>query len=184
LERLLGKDEPVATESASPVSARWWERNELSRRSVGAFKTALAAVLCLWLGHLFHLERSYWASVTAIVMMGSENAVSLAACRDRLIGTAIGAVLGWVTVRFWHGHSLVYGLAVLLCLLACSTLKFEKAGRLAAVALTIIVLIQWDGGPAYAALSRFSEVALGIIVALTVGLVVFPERPVELANKT
>ena len=172
----------MATESASPVIARWWQRNELSRRSVGAFKTALAAVLCLWLGHLFRLERSYWASVTAIVMMGSENAVSLAACRDRLIGTAIGAVLGWVTVQIWHGHSLLYGLAVLLCLLACSTLKFEKAGRLAAVALTIIVLIQWNGGPAYAALSRFSEVALGIIVALTVGLLVFPERPLELAD--
>jgi uncharacterized membrane protein YgaE (UPF0421/DUF939 family) len=174
----------MAANAVDPSSERWWERSELRRRSVGAFKTALAAVLCLWLGHLFHLERSYWASVTAIVMMGSENAVSLAACRDRLIGTAIGAVLGWVTVQIWHGHSLLYGLAVLLCLLACSTLKFEKAGRLAAVALTIIVLIQWNGGPAYAALSRFSEVALGIIVALTVGLLVFPERPVELANKT
>jgi uncharacterized membrane protein YgaE (UPF0421/DUF939 family) len=179
---LLGKDESVATESASPVIARWWQRNEFSRRSVGAFKTALAAVLCLWLGHLFRLERSYWASVTAIVMMGSESAVSLAACRDRLIGTAIGAVLGGVTVRFWHGHSLLYGLAVLLCLLACSTLKFEKAGRLAAVAVTIIVLIHWDGGPEHAALERFSEVALGILVALTVGLLVFPERPVELAD--
>jgi len=172
----------VATESASPEIARWWQRNELSRRSVGAFKTALAAVLCLWLGHLFRLERSYWASVTAIVVMGSESAVSLATCRDRLIGTAIGAVLGWATVLIWHGHSLLYGLAIMLCLLACSTLKFEKAGRLAAVAVTIIVLIQWDGGPAHAALSRFAEVALGIIVALTVGLLVFPERPLELAD--
>ena len=174
----------MAANAVDAKIARWWERNELSRRSVGAFKTALAAVLCLWLGHLFRLERSYWASVTAIVMMGSESAVSLAACRDRLIGTAIGAVVGWATVLIWHGHSLLYGLAVMLCLMACSTLKFEKAGRLAAVAVTIIVLIQWDGGPEHAAISRFLEVALGIIVALTVGLVVFPERPVELANKT
>ena len=172
----------MAANAIDPKGERWWERHELSRRSVGAFKTALAAVLCLWLGHLFRLERSYWASVTAIVMMGSESAVSLAACRDRLIGTAIGAVLGWVTVSIWHGHSLLYALAILLCLLACSTLKFEKAGRLAAVALTIIVLVQWDGGPAHAALSRFSEVALGILVALTVGLLVFPERPVEFAD--
>jgi uncharacterized membrane protein YgaE (UPF0421/DUF939 family) len=151
---------------------------------VGAFKTALAALLCLWLGRLFGLTHSYWASVTAIVVMGSESPVSLAACRDRLIGTAIGAVLGWATVRIWHGHSLLYGLAVMVCLLVCSTLKFEKAGRLAAVALTIIVLIQWDGGPAQAALARFLEVSLGIVVALTVGLLVFPERPLELTNKT
>jgi uncharacterized membrane protein YgaE (UPF0421/DUF939 family) len=172
----------MAANAVDAKIERWWERNQLRRRTVGAFKTALAALLCVWLGHLFRLERSYWASVTAIVMMGSESAVSLAACRDRLIGTAIGAVLGWVTVHIWHGHSLLYALAVMLCLLACSTLKFEKAGRLAAVALTIIVLIQWEGGPAQAALARFLEVALGILVALTVGLLVFPERPLEFAD--
>jgi uncharacterized membrane protein YccC len=159
----------MATNAVDAKIERWWERNQLHRRTVGAFKTALAALLCLWLGRLFGLTHSYWASVTSIVVMGSESPVSLAACRDRLIGTAIGAVLGWATVRIWHGHSLLYGLAVMVCLLVCSTLKFEKAGRLAAVALTIIVLIQWDGGPAQAALARFLEVSLGIIVALTVG---------------
>jgi uncharacterized membrane protein YccC len=66
-----------------------------------------------------------------------------------------------------------------MCLLVCSTLEFEKAGRLAAVALTIIVVIKIDGGPARAALDRFLEVSLGIVVALAVTLLVFPERPAE-----
>jgi uncharacterized membrane protein YccC len=172
----------MATNADDARRESWWKRKNIRRSAIGAFKTAVAAVLCLWLGNLFGLAHSYWAAISAIVVMGSESAVSLVACRDRLIGTAIGAVLGWATFHVWHGHYLVYGLAVTLCLLACSTLKFEKAGRLAGVALTIIVLIKIDGGPAQAALARFLEVSLGIVVALAVTLLVFPERPAEFAN--
>jgi uncharacterized membrane protein YgaE (UPF0421/DUF939 family) len=166
------REEPMAADAAG-----WWRRKNIGRRAMGAFKTGVAAVLCLWLGHLFRLSHSYWAAISAIVVMGSDSAVTLISCRDRLIGTAIGALLGWGTFYVWHGHYVVYGLAVMLCLLACSLLEFEKAGRLAGVALTIIVLIKLDGGPGQAALARFLEVSLGIIVALAVTVLVFPERP-------
>jgi len=173
----------MATHADDP-SRGWWKRKNLRQSTIGAFKTGVAAVLCLWLGDLLGLTHTYWAAISAIVVMGSDSAVSLVACRDRLIGTAIGAVLGWATFHVWHGHYLVYGLAVMLCLLACSTLKFEKAGRLAGVAATIIVLVEVNGGPAKAALARFLEVSLGIVVALAVTLLVFPERPAELADGT
>jgi uncharacterized membrane protein YgaE (UPF0421/DUF939 family) len=173
---------PMARNAENPEAASWWKRRNVRNRAINAFKTGLAAVLCLWLGNLLGLSHSYWAAISAIVVMGSDSAVSLAACRDRLIGTAIGALFGWATFHVWHGYHLVYGLAVMLCLLVCSTLEFEKAGRLASVALTIIVLIKIDGGPAQAALARFLEVGLGIIVALAVTLLVFPQRPAEYAD--
>jgi uncharacterized membrane protein YgaE (UPF0421/DUF939 family) len=172
----------MATNADDPNRGSWWKRKDIRRSAIGAFKTGVAAVLCLWLGDLFGLKLSYWAAISAIVVMSSESAMSLVACRDRLIGTAIGAALGWGASYVWRGHYLVYGLALMLCLLACSTLKFEKAGRLAGVALTIIALIKFDGGPAQAALARFLEVSLGIVVALAVTLLVFPERPAEFAN--
>jgi uncharacterized membrane protein YgaE (UPF0421/DUF939 family) len=155
-------------------SSHWWERTNFTIRAIGAFKTGLAAVLCLWLGNLFHLTHSYWAAVSAIVVMGSDSNLNLTTCRDRIIGTAIGAFLGWATYYAWHGHYLLYGLAVMLCVFVCSLLEFEKAGRLAAVTLTIVALISIDDGPAQAALARFLEVGLGIVVALAVTLLVFP----------
>ena len=173
---------PVATELGSPAVASWWKRKNIGNRAIGAFKSSVAALLCLWLGNLLGLTHSYWAAVSAIVVMGSDTPVSLASCRDRVIGTAIGALLGWGTSYVWHGHYLLYGLAVLVCLLVCSTLEYEKAGRLAAVALTIIVLIQIDQGPGQAALARFLEVSLGVVIALAVTLLVFPQRPAEYAE--
>lgn len=71
---------------------------------------------------------------------------------------------------------LVWPLCCALCIFLCSALAFDKAGRLAAVALSIIVLVKIDGGPAQAAIARFLEVGLGIVVALAVTLLVFPPR--------
>jgi uncharacterized membrane protein YgaE (UPF0421/DUF939 family) len=160
--------------AAEPTS--WWERKNFRSRATNAFKTGLAAVLCLWLGDLFGLEHSYWAAVSAIVVMQSDRAVTFSSSRDRVIGTAIGALMGWGMFYIWHGHYVVYGIAVALCLLVCSLLEYEKAGRLASVALTIIVLIKIDNGPGQAALARFLEVSLGVVIAFLITVLVLPEK--------
>jgi uncharacterized membrane protein YgaE (UPF0421/DUF939 family) len=152
----------------------WWEQKDFGKPAIAAFKTGLAAVICVWLGNLLGLEHSYWAAVSAIVVMGFDTTLTFASCRDRIIGTAIGAFLGWVTFYAWHGHYLLYGLSVALCIFICSTLALDKAGRLAAVALSIIVLVKIDNGPAQAAIGRFLEVGFGIVVALVVTMLVFP----------
>jgi uncharacterized membrane protein YgaE (UPF0421/DUF939 family) len=157
----------------------WWEQKSFGKQAIGAFKTGLAAVICVWLGNLLGLERSYWAAVSAIVVMAFDTTLTFASCRDRIIGTAIGAFLGWVTFYAWHGHYLLYGLSVALCIFICSALAFDKAGRLAAVTLSIIVLVKIDNGPAQAAIGRFLEVGLGIVVALVVTLLVFPTHRAE-----
>ena len=155
----------------------WWQEKKFQQNATDAFKTGLAAVLCLWAGHLLGLAHSYWAAISAIVVMASDTTVTVTSCRDRLIGTAIGALLGWATAYYWHGHFVLYGISVAIAVFACSLLQFEKAGRLAAVALSIVVLIYSGDHPGRAALSRFFEVGLGIVVAMAVTLLVFPARP-------
>ncbi len=171
----------ASTDTGNPSRPlpNWWQQKNFSKQAIGAFKTGLAAVICVWLGNLLGLERSFWAAVSAIVVMAFDTTITFASCRDRIIGTAIGAFLGWGTFYIWHGHYIVYGLAVALCIFACSMLAFDKAGRLAAVTLSIIVLIKFEGGPAHAAISRFLEVGLGIVVALAVTMLVFPARPAQ-----
>jgi uncharacterized membrane protein YgaE (UPF0421/DUF939 family) len=176
----------MSTNSKSQESklSSWWEQKNFGRQTLGSFKTGLAAVLCVWLGDRVGLIHSYWAAVSAIVVMGFDNTLSFASCRDRVLGTAIGAFLGWCTCYIWHGHYLVYGLAVALCIFVCNAFAFDKAGRLAAVTLSIIVLIKIDGGPAQAALARFLEVTFGIVVALVVTMLVFPLRSAKEEIKT
>ena len=177
-ERIM--DMPTSSVSEENRFASWLREKNLGKQAIGAFKTGLAAVLCVWLGNLVGLEHSYWAAVSAIVVMAYDTTITFASCWDRILGTAIGAFLGWVTCYAWHGHYLIYGLSVILCIFVCSALAFDKAGRLAAVTLSIVVLVKIDGGPAQAAIARFLEVGLGIVVALAVTLLVFPPRSAKL----
>lgn len=125
----------TSSETDGSRFSAWWKQKNFGNQAIGAFKTGLAAVLCVWLGNLLGLEHSYWAAVSAIVVMGFDTTLTFASCRDRIIGTAIGAFMGWVTFYAGHGHYLLYGLSVALCIFVCSALAFDKAGRLAAVAL-------------------------------------------------
>src|ERR1700722_6823780 len=175
----------MSTNSKSQESklSSWWEQKNFGTQALGSFKTGLAAILCVWLGDRVGLIHSYWAAVSAIVVMGFDNTLTFASCRDRILGTGIGAFLGWMTCYLWHDHYVVYGLAVAICIFICSAFAFDKAGRLAAVTLSIIVLVSIDGSPGRAAIARFSEVGFGIVVALAVTMLVFPSRPEKAALK-
>ncbi len=146
----------------------WWQEQRFGQQALLAFKMGLTALLCLTLGRLLGLRHSYWAAITAIVIMGADNSTTVAAGRNRLIGTLIGAFLGWATCHVWHGYLFAYALSVALCIFICISLGIEKAGRLAAVALTIIVLLRAGETPFRAALGRFLEVSLGIVLTLAI----------------
>ena len=133
-----------------------------------AVKTGIAAGLCLWLTRLLGLRQGYWAAISTVVVMQSETAATVIASRDRLVGTAIGAVLGWAAAGLWHGHAAVYAATILLCLLLPAALGFHNAGRLAGVAASIIMLVPSALPRWIMACDRFLEVSFGIIIALLV----------------
>ncbi len=169
---------PNASSPEGAVSS-WWQRNEVGKKAIGSLRAGLAAVISLWLANLLVLPHSFWAAVSAIVVMGWDSTLTFASCRDRVLGTAVGAFLGWVSFYAWHGHYLLYGVSVALCVFVCSAFQFDKAGRLAAATLSIIVLVPLDAPPSKVALSRFLEVGIGVTVALVVSLVVFPSHPAK-----
>jgi uncharacterized membrane protein YgaE (UPF0421/DUF939 family) len=141
-----------------------------------AVKTAIAAGLCLALVRVLKLEQGYWACVSTIVVMQSEKTATLVASRDRLVGTAIGALVGWGTAYVWSGHLIIYALAVLMCMMAPEMIGLKGAGKLAGVAVTIILLVPSTASHWVVARNRFLEVSFGIVVALVVSQVLWRDR--------
>jgi uncharacterized membrane protein YccC len=133
-------------------------------------RTALAAVLAYWITDLLRLPGGYWAAISAIVVMQSEVGATVAASRDRVAGTAIGAVVGLLTSLVWHHSLLVFGLAVLVVMMLCTALNYKNAGRLGGVTVAIIVLVRFSGPLWQIALQRFLEVSLGIVISLFVAV--------------
>ncbi len=61
---------------ATNLMSQWLLRKYFGAGAIAGFKTGMAAVLCLWPGHLFGLAHSYWAAISAIVVMGPDRDVT------------------------------------------------------------------------------------------------------------
>jgi uncharacterized membrane protein YccC len=147
-----------------------WERRRLL---IHAAKTALAAALCWWIAMLFGLHDGYWGAISAIIVLQSNFGATISASRDRILGTLIGAVLGFaftlVGALPWN-----FILAVLAAVIVCGVLGLRSSSRLAGVTISIIMLVN-TGSHWTLALHRVLEVFLGIFVAVAISTLVLPD---------
>jgi uncharacterized membrane protein YccC len=141
-----------------------------------AIKTAIAGIISLYVTNLFHLPDGYWAAISALIVMQSNVGATLAASRTRLAGTAVGAIIGGAFVAIWGANMLAFGLAVTIAFFVCTQLQFAESQRLATVTVAIIMLVTHTSSAWVVALHRFAEVALGILIALLVSLVFWPNH--------
>ena len=148
-----------------------WERRRLL---IHAAKTALSAALCWWLALRFGLHDGYWGAISAIIVLQSNFGATITASRDRIFGTVIGALLGFsfslIGSLPWN-----YIAAVAAGVVICGLLGFRSSSRLACVTITIVMLVQ-SSSRKDVALIRVGQVMLGIVVALAVSTLVFPDR--------
>ncbi len=162
---------PAPSSAPTPLKARF-----VTGARQG-FITAAAAWISYSTSVLFGFKEGYWAAISAIVVMQADLSTTKNSGRDRFVGTALGGLIGWGCAACWHHHLSVYAVAVALTIFACWASNIGNAGRLAAVAVTVIVLIPRDGPIWRIALFRFLEVSWGIAVALAlVWLVAWIER--------
>ncbi len=148
-----------------------WERRRLL---IHAAKTALAAALCWWVASRFGLPDGYWGAISAIIVLQSNFGATITASRDRILGTAIGALLGF-SFSLLGAVPWNYILAICAAVVICGLLGFRSSSRLACVTITIVMLVQSSSHKAIA-LTRVGQVVLGIVVAVAVSTLVFPDR--------
>jgi uncharacterized membrane protein YccC len=142
---------------------------------IHAAKTALAAALCWWIALRLGLHDGYWGSISAIIVLQSNVGATVTASRDRMLGTLIGAALGFGFSLFGP-PALSYILALLVAIVACGLMGLRNSSRLACVTITIVMLVHKEGSRWGLALDRVGEVILGIVVALAVSTLVLPDR--------
>lgn len=141
-----------------------------------ALKTGLAAVLALYLARFLRLPESYWAAISAVIVMYSDVTRTIRASGFRLVGTAIGVTIGGGFAALFGDRLWAFGVAITLTVLVCALLGFADAARLAGVAVAIVMLISHTGKPWTVALHRFLEVSFGMVIAVLVSALVWPVR--------
>ena len=164
---------------AGPPHALSWLRRRRAPLLFG-LRIVVAALATFAIGHLLGLTQSYWAVLTAIIVMQGSLGGAIKAIVDRLVGSLAGAIWGVIIcLTIPHGDVAQLALALVLAIgpLAVAT-AFNPAWRVAPVT-AIILLLTPSGqhvGPFASAISRMFEVGLGSVVAVVVTLVLAPSR--------
>ncbi len=136
---------PVSNTLEAPVS--WFGKIlGFGRQTllVQGIKTGLAAGLCYWLSLHFGMHEGYWSAISAIIVLQSNVGSTVTASRDRFIGTAIGAVLGFLASP-WRRHPAAFAVTILVALVLCGLLNLKNSSRLAGVTITIVMLVDRNG---------------------------------------
>jgi uncharacterized membrane protein YccC len=158
-----------------------WQKENLP--SIGhSVRTALAATASVIVARLVQMPEAYWAAIATLVVMQSSLGDTLPLSIQRIVATALGASVGAVEAHYFGANLIAFFVAIVLIGLLSYGFRLEKtAYRYAGVTLAIIILIPRSNPAWIIALHRFSEVSVGIIVALAV-VAFWPERSVIAAK--
>ena len=142
---------------------------------VHSLRTALAAIVSLVVARLFGLSEAYWAPITTLVITQSSLRETSSLSRHRLIGTALGALVGAIAAIQIGSNLLAFGAGVVVLGLLCALVGSDRdAYRFGGVTLAIVLLVPRTNSPWHVASHRFAEVSIGIGIALLL-TVLWPE---------
>ncbi len=141
-------------------------------------KTGLAAVLAYGTAQLLGFTFGHWAAITAVIVMQTSIADSLQMGWYRLTGTAMGAIIGISVILLFPANTFSYLIALFLSVGFCAYMtRYSGRYRMAAITVCIVTLASYGQPEAVLfGLFRVLEIAVGVICAIAVSLILWPQR--------
>ena len=142
-----------------------------------ATRMTIAAVLAFAAAWAFALPESYWAVISAIVVMQSSLGGTLGASLDRLMATVAGAMVGAACVSLRGRGSLPEVLVLTLAVGPTALLAaLRPSFRLAPITAVIVLVGASPGAGLLTAFHRVMEITLGCVVGVLTAHLVLPDR--------
>lgn len=142
--------------------------------ALGSAAVATAAfeggrLLALALPHASGFEGALWAGVSAVVVLQATRDKTNAAAKLRVIGTAVGAVLSWLTLQIAPYSLLGLAACIFATVLVCERIGVPDDARLASATVIVIMalsVLHPEMPPWLNAGLRFAESVIGAVCAL------------------
>ena len=137
-------------------------------------KTAIAVTLSVAISKALHMEYPFYVGIAAIISMESTVIGSYKVGRNRLLGTFIGALIGFFFAIINPNSLFLLGIGIMIIIYICNLLKWNSSISIAGVAFCAI-MINLGGDNAFSySYNRLFDTFLGIIVSILVNYFVFP----------
>jgi uncharacterized membrane protein YccC len=142
-------------------------------RAHGALRTSLATVAALLVALLLHLDNPWWAAITGVVLVQPDRTATLSRSIDRVIGTTIGAIIGYVGAATIADHGLFLLLNIVcvgFTIYAQERAQHSYAFLLGGVTVVLVLFgsLAEPGAALHLAVFRALEIYVGVIVVSVV----------------
>jgi uncharacterized membrane protein YgaE (UPF0421/DUF939 family) len=137
-------------------------------------KTALAVFICILIANIFSLESPFYTAIAAIVTMQNSVKGSFKAGKNRILGTFIGAIIGYLCAIIAPGNTILCALGIVAVIYICNLFKWNEAAAMGGIVFCAIMLNLGSKSPLFYSFNRLLDTLVGIIVALTINYFIAP----------
>lgn len=180
-QKLMGKKSRLLI--ACRVAFRDWLKEDAPILGY-LLKVLLASLLAMWLSLRFELDQPRTAMLTVAIVMQSRSGMVFAKSYYRLLGTSVGIVVSLILVALFAQERVLFLLSMALWIGLCTAgsmiyRNHQSYGFVLAGYTLCIVGLPAAISPELTfsiAVTRISEILIGLICATMISDVVFPQR--------
>lgn len=144
-------------------------------------KTGLAVTLASLLGLTPFIVSPFFSIISACLALQNTVKNSFDIGKDRVLGTILGAVLGFVAASLYmgipsHFQALVVGLAIVTCILLCNHFKLGS-GLMITLTVCVSIIVGEEAGDLdlmAATVFRATDTLIGILISLGINYFIKP----------
>lgn len=144
---------------------------KLQKIGMRTTKTGLAVMLCVILGGLL-VESPFYSATACIISMQDTVKGSMKAGINRVKGTILGGIIGYLIVLIDPGNSILCGIGVMATIYVCNLFKLNKSIVVACVTFLSIHLGIIDSNPAQYSFHRVLDTSIGVVVGVLINYII------------
>ena len=152
----------------------------LKKQGMRNIKTGIAVMICILVGYLNIIDNVFFAATACIVSMKTTVKSSLIVGRNRLMGTFIGGIIGFLFVLIKPGNPVLACLGIISTIYICNLLNINQSVTIACVVFCAIFLSIGNANPIEYSFWRIIDNSIGVLIG--VGVNYYIHRPNYLEN--
>ena len=146
---------------------------KLHKPGMRNIKTGIGVMICVLAGHLHLVDNTLFAAIACIVCMQTTVKGSLTAGLNRLKGTFIGGLIGFIFVLIHPGNPILSCLGIITTIYICNVLKINNSISIACVVYCAIYLGVGTNNPIAYSFHRIVDTSIGILIGVCVNYFIY-----------
>ena len=152
---------------------------KLQKPGMRNIKTGIGVMICALVGYFNIVDNTFFAAAACIVCMQTTVKSSVTVGLNRLKGTFIGGLIGFLFVIIKPGDPILSCLGVITTIYICNLLKVNNYVTIACVVYCAIYLSIGDANPIAYSISRILDTSVGVIIGVAVNYYIFRPNYLE-----